>query len=79
MSDSNPEIQPKKPKRGPAPLLAIAFLYLIGFFIVRGDYNTSSFGGIVMVIIGWLFLTASLLLAVRVLFRLFKENFKRKN
>ncbi len=78
MEDNKPEIQTEKPKRR-APLFAMAFFYIMGFLIIRGDYDTSSLGGVAMVIIGWLFLILSIVLAVIVLFRMFKEHFKKKS
>lgn len=79
MTDNKPEIpQEGPPKRRTSPLFAIAFFYLMGFLAIRSDYDTSSASGIIIFTIGWLFILLSLVLAVLALFRLFKENFKRK-
>ena len=79
MTDNKPEIpQKESPKRRTAPLFAIIFFYFAGFLAIRSDYDTSTASGIIILTIGWLFILLSLVLSVLVLFRLFKENFKRK-
>jgi Ni,Fe-hydrogenase I cytochrome b subunit len=62
-----------------APFLAIAFLYILGFFITqKSKYDSSTTLGIVMLIFGWICMLISMALSVSFLFRLFKEQFKKK-
>ena len=82
MTDNNEEIQIEKQqpivKKRP-PLFAIAFLYLMGFFIIRkSGYDSTTVLGIAMLISGWVFMLTSTFLSVSGLFRLFKEYSKKK-
>jgi TRAP-type C4-dicarboxylate transport system permease small subunit len=61
------------------PLLPIAFLYLLGFFIVRkSNFDSSTALDIGMLIFGWLCIVGSLVLSISVLVSLFKAAFKKK-
>jgi choline-glycine betaine transporter len=82
MIDNIPEKQSEKEqpfvKKRP-PVFAIAFLYIMGFFITqKSDYDSSTILGIAMLVFGWLCMLMSMFLSITVFFRLFKEYSKKK-
>lgn len=75
--NNNQNTQPEAPKRKPAPLFAMAFFYLLGFLLTRKG-STETTLGTIMLVLGWLLLIASIVLAVLFFVRIFKDIIKKK-